>query len=93
MRVIAERRENLGKENAKKIRRQGFIPAVIYGNGKVYEHIKVKFSDMMKILKEGKTEFELAVGEKVYKVRLKDVQIDPITDKPIHFDFYYKEEN
>jgi large subunit ribosomal protein L25 len=47
----------------------------------------------MKILKEGKTEFEIAVGEKVYKVRLKDVQIDPITDKPIHFDFYYKEEN
>jgi large subunit ribosomal protein L25 len=93
MRVIAERRENLGKENAKKIRRQGFIPAVIYGNGKVYEHIKVKLSDMMKILKEGKTEFEISVGEKVYKVRLKDVQINPITDEPIHFDFYCKEEN
>jgi large subunit ribosomal protein L25 len=43
MRVIAERREKLGKENAKKIRRQGFIPAVIYGNGKVYEHIIVIF--------------------------------------------------
>jgi large subunit ribosomal protein L25 len=93
MKVSAEKREKLGKENAKKIRRQGFIPAVIYGGGKVYEHIKVKFSDMMKILKEGKTEFEIAVGEKVYKVRLKDVQIDPITDKPIHFDFYCKEEN
>jgi Ribosomal L25p family. len=46
---------------------------------------------MSKILKAGATEFEIAVENKIYRVRLQDVQINPITDLPIHFDFYCKE--
>lgn len=89
MRIKAERREKLGKENAKKIRKQSYIPAVIYSQGKVYEHIKVKFGDMMKILKEEATNFEIELEDgKVYKVRLQDVQIHPVLEQPIHFDFY-----
>lgn len=88
MKVVAQRREKVGKEDAKKIRREGFVPAVIYSNGKVHEHIKLKLADMNRIMKEGLTKFEVEVEGKIYKVILKDVQINPITDQPIHFDFY-----
>ncbi|MFZ8802732.1 MAG: hypothetical protein ACO2PO_07060 [Candidatus Calescibacterium sp.] len=91
IRIEGSKREKLGKEDAKKIRKQGFIPAVIYANGKIYEHLKVKYGDISKILKAGVTEFEIAVENKIYRVRLQDVQINPITDLPIHFDFYCKE--
>ena len=89
IRIKAEPREKLGKEEAKKIRRQGWIPAVVYGGGKVYGHIKVKLSDMRKLLHEGTRQLELEMPDgKVLKVILQDVQIHPVTDQPIHFDFY-----
>lgn len=92
IRVEAEKREKLGKEEARKIRKQGFIPAVVYSKGKAYEHVKVRLSDMNKLLKNQATTFELKVEDRIYKVRLQDVQICPLTDKPIHFDLYSLEE-
>ena len=89
IRIKAQAREKLGKEEAKKIRRDGWIPAVVYGGGKVYGHIKVKLSDMRKLLHEGERQLELEMPDgKVLKVILQDVQIHPTTDEPIHFDFY-----
>lgn len=92
LRLEAERRERIGKEDAKKLRKQGYVTGVIYARGKVYEQIKVRMSSMNEVLKNQAMVFELKVNPKVYKVRLQDVQIDPITDKPIHFDFYALEE-
>lgn len=92
LKIEAERRERLGKEDAKKIRRQGYVTGVIYGNGKVYEQVKLKLSDISKLLKDQTKILELKVVDKIYKVRLQDIQINPITDKPIHFDFYALEE-
>ncbi len=93
IRITAQRREKVGKENSKKIRRAGFIPAVMYSGGKVHMHIQVRLSDMNKILKNGATKFEVEVDGKIYKVALKDVQIHPLTDQPIHFDFYVLSDN
>ncbi len=92
IRIRAEKREKFGKEYSKKIRREGFIPAVLYSKGKVYCHLKVKLSDMNALLKEEATKFEIEIDGKVYLVYLKDVQVDPITQDPIHFDFYVIEE-
>lgn len=92
LRIEAERREKLGKESAKKERKRGYVTAVLYARGKVYEQVRVKLAEINKILKEQTPVFELKVEDKVYKVRLQDVQINPITDMPIHFDFYVLEE-
>lgn len=92
LRIEAERREKTGKEDAKKIRRKGYVTGVIYARGKVYEQVKLKLSDLNILLKDQTKTFELKVGDKIYKVRLQDVQINPVNDKPIHFDFYALEE-
>jgi len=88
IRIKAEKREELGKEKVKKLRKAGYIPAVVYGQGKVYDYVKVKLKDMNILIKKGTPFFELEVDGKVYKVVLKDVQIHPVKDTPIHFDFY-----
>ena len=92
IRIKAERREELGKEKVKKLRKMGYIPAVVYGQGKVYEYVKVRQKDINILIKEGTPFFELELNNgKIYKVILKDVQIHPVTDQPIHFDFYVME--
>ncbi|MCS7212752.1 MAG: hypothetical protein NZ927_00790 [Candidatus Calescibacterium sp.] len=92
LRIEAEIRQKLGKEDAKKIRKQGYVTGIIYARGKVYEQLKLKLADLNSILKNQNDVFEIKVSNKVYKVKLKGVQIHPVTDKPLHFDFYALEE-
>ena len=92
IRIKAEIRQELGKEKVKKLRKIGYIPAVVYGQGKVYEYVKVRQKDINILIKEETPFFELELDNgKIYKVALKDVQIHPVTDQPIHFDFYVME--
>ena len=92
IRIKAERRQELGKEKVKKLRKMGYIPAVVYGQGKVYEYVKVKQKDINILIREKTPFFELELDNgKIYRVSLKDVQIHPVTDQPIHFDFYVTE--
>ncbi|NPA39770.1 MAG: 50S ribosomal protein L25/general stress protein Ctc [Thermodesulfobacteria bacterium] len=89
----AIKREKTGKETAKKLRKQGMVPAIVYGPGIEPLPIAVKFSELESILHKYKGEtllfnLELANGEstKIQAV-LKEYQIHPVTDKIIHLDF------
>lgn len=90
----AELRNEKGKNACNKIRSGGFIPAVMYSHGKA-ESLKInakEFGNMFKghisesvlidINIKGKSDAE---GDKVF---IKDYQVDPVTDKVIHLDFY-----
>ncbi len=89
----AIKREKTGKETAKKLRKQGFIPAIIYGAHEEPLPIAVKFNELEKTLIRYKGEtilFNLQIqnGETISKQAiLKDYQIHPVTDKIIHIDF------
>jgi len=87
------RREKTGKEIAKKLRKKGLIPAIIYGPHINPIPISVKFSELESILNKHKGEtllfnLEIISGES-FKIQaiLKEYQTDPITDKIIHIDF------
>ncbi len=87
------RREKTGKEIAKKLRKKGLIPAIIYGPHINPIPISVKFSELESILNKHKGEtllfnLEIINGES-FKIQaiLKEYQTDPITDKIIHIDF------
>jgi large subunit ribosomal protein L25 len=82
-------REDTGKEKAKKLRQQGFIPAVIYGY-KGTTKISVKASDFIQMFGEiGEHSIVTLAGdgEKKIQVIVKDFQQDPVKRDIIHVDF------
>ncbi len=86
----ATEREILGKKVAR-LRRDGFIPAHVYGNKVETEHVSVSALDFKKVYNEaGETGLvDLKIGaEKVRPVLIRDVQLDPVTDALLHIDFY-----
>jgi len=91
--LSAIKREKTGKETAKKLRRQGLVPAIIYGPHFDPLPIAVKFSELESILHKYKGEtllFNLEINNgQTSKVQaiLKEYQIHPVTDKIIHLDF------
>lgn len=83
-------RDKLGKEASSKIRRNGFLPAVIYGRGiEKNIHIYLDQHEFEKILhKVGRNkifEVELENGNK-FNVFVKDIQIHPLSRNIIHID-------
>lgn len=85
-----ETRERLGTGGAREARRQGKVPAVVYGAGAEPVHVTLNARDVDTILhtKSFKTKlYELNVGKEKVTVLAKDVQFHPVSDKPEHVDF------
>jgi len=88
-------REKTGKSGARKARREGFIPAILYGPGYEPLPIKVEKKQAEKIIKQlhahnvmGDLILSSDDKEERIKVILKDIQFDEITDEILHLDFY-----
>ena len=84
-------REETGTGNARQARRDGVVPGVIYGGGKDSVAVGIKFNEVLKAINSGNflsNMVELKHDGKPQKVITKDVQFHPVTDMPIHVDFY-----
>lgn len=80
-------RENVGKKDAKKVRREGLIPCVIYG-GKEQVQFTVQTKDFDKLIFTPEINIiDLTVDGKKYEAIIQDVQYHPVTDKVFHIDF------
>jgi len=84
------------KGNSRRLRSEGFVPAIFYGYETESVAVKVNTSELIKVLvgEGGETSFvklgiESGKGGKVEKLSIiKDLQIDTIHRKPVHVDFY-----
>jgi large subunit ribosomal protein L25 len=88
----AEKRETRGKNEARRLRAQGRIPAVVYGveKGKAVE-ISVDPKALLKILHSESgvnTLIGLALAGADTRVLVKEYQLDPIDHRLLHADFY-----
>lgn len=89
----AEKRELIGKSQ-NSLRKQGFLPSVIYGHDVEAMPIQIKYSDFEKVFKLAgeSTLINLKItspaGEKKEPALIKDIQRDPVSEKIIHADFY-----
>lgn len=87
----ATKRETRGKNAARRVRAEGKIPAVVYG-GKGSEAVAVDPKTLLRILhSESGLNTLIALkldGEGDTRVLVRDYQVDPITQKPLHVDFY-----
>jgi large subunit ribosomal protein L25 len=98
VRVTAHKRQTTGKSAARQIRREGRLPAVIYGKGD---------STALTIEADTLTEIWHSAGgsntvldmsllgdqEEMCHAILREVQINPVTREPLHVDFYRVDAN
>jgi large subunit ribosomal protein L25 len=88
----AEVRGSLGKNEARRTRAQGKVPAVLYGDGKDATAIAVAPKALLKILHSDSGQNTLISlkldGAGDTRVLVKDFQLDPVTHAVLHADFY-----
>lgn len=86
----AEAREQVGKGSARAVRREGKIPAVIYGEKQPPLAIAVSYKEIYYKIHGGGFKTTVATidvdGQKI-RVLPKDYQMDPVRDFPMHVDF------
>lgn len=88
--LSAEAREGVGKGASRFLRRQGRIPAVIYGNNEEPTGIHIEEKMLMKALMTGhfmNSIIMIEVGGKEVRTLPKDVQFHPVSERPLHADF------
>lgn len=88
--LSAEARDRAGKGTARATRRSGRVPAVIYGAKLPPVMISLEYFSFTHILhKPGFFThlFDIKVGEETHRVLPRDLQLDPVSDKPLHVDF------
>jgi large subunit ribosomal protein L25 len=86
----AETRERAGKGASRELRRQGRVPAVIYGGKEEPTPIHVEAKELARQLGTGhfmNSIVMIDVGGKSVRAIPKDVAMHPVTDRPIHVDF------
>ena len=80
-----------GKSDARKVRKAGQLPAVVYGPGAENENISVDPHALDEIFRKSQnanTIVNLQIGKKTVPALVRDVQRHPLTRKYIHVDFY-----
>jgi large subunit ribosomal protein L25 len=80
-------RENVGKRDAKELRYQGLVPAVLYG-GPTQTHFAVSAADLRAVVYTPVVHFiDIDVAGKKSRAIIKDMQFHPLTEQLIHIDF------
>jgi large subunit ribosomal protein L25 len=90
----AVRRERFGKNEAGRIRREGLIPAVLYGEARKTESIAVDPKALLRILRSASgantlISLKLAGTSDDTRVLVKEYQYHPVDHALLHADFYY----
>lgn len=85
----AKTRKKTGKK-AEELRKQGLLPAVLYGPEIENKIVETDLSDFKKVLKEAgeSSLISLEVGKDKFSVLIHEVKLDSLSSEPIHVDFY-----
>src|ERR1700753_1973470 len=85
-------RENVGKRDAKELRYQGLVPAVLYG-GATQTHFAVSAADLKPVIYTPVVHFiDITVAGVKSQAIIKDTQFHPLTEQILHVDFLLLDE-
>lgn len=81
------KRESLGKKDSKKLRNEGKVPCVLYGNAEPI-HFYAEAGDFRDLIYTPKVYLiDVDVDGTVYKAIMQDVQFHPVEEQILHVDF------
>ena len=85
-------RENVGKRDAKELRYEGKVPAVLYG-GKTQTHFAVSAADLKPVIYTPVVHFiDITVAGATTQAIIQDIQFHPLTEQILHVDFLQLDE-
>lgn len=91
IKVEVEKRKVVGRK-VKKLRREGILPANIYGKNIKSLSVQLSLKDFLpvyqKVGETGVVELKVSGEQKLRPVLIHNVQLDSVTDQPLHADFY-----
>ena len=90
--IKAEKRDAFGKNASRRLRRQGRIPAILYGEGTANTPLVLDKKDVIMILKSDSGEntiFKVTYDSKSQDAMFKDLQIDSASDELVHADLIH----
>jgi len=80
-------RDSIGKSNAKKLRRDGYLIANIYANGVENVHCAFKHGEFVRTVRnKEELAFPVKVGDKEFNVVVQEYQLHPVTGMILHVD-------
>jgi len=87
--LSASARDRVGKGSARAARREGLVPAVIYGDKKDPLSIAIIERDLGKLIKPGFFShlIDITVAGEKHRVLPRDLQLHPVSDRALHVDF------
>lgn len=89
-RIEAASREDTGRGAARKARRAGDVPGILYGNNAEPKLLLVSAKQLSGLIQHGtflSTLYELDIDGEKQNVLPREVQLHPVTDVPLHVDF------
>jgi large subunit ribosomal protein L25 len=85
--LVAEPRSTRGKQAARKLRRTGKVPAVLYGHKEETLSVALPLEEVEKAIRRGVRVVDLKAGGKEEKALIRDVQWDHLGKDLMHVDF------
>lgn len=88
--IEATVRSDAGTGAARAVRREGRVPAVIYGGGGETVSVSMDGRELNRVLRTPglmTMDMTVTVDGKAERVRLQDVQRHPVSEVPLHLDF------
>lgn len=87
IRLIAEKRDSVGKSSTKQLRKEGKVPVVFYG-GKEHYHLAIYEADFKNLVYTPNSYIvQMAINGEHKLCVLKDIQFHPVSENIIHADF------
>ncbi|TEU07720.1 MAG: 50S ribosomal protein L25, partial [Candidatus Aminicenantes bacterium] len=90
--IKAEKRDVFGKNASRRLRREGMIPAILYGGDVSNVPLTLRKQDVFMILRSDtgeNTVFQVSFDSEIRDVMIKELQRDPVTDEILHADFVH----
>lgn len=87
--IKAEKREKFGKNASRVVRREGRVPAILYGHGMDTVALTLDKKDLFSILKSESGEntlFMVSFNSEKKDAMIKELQINPVSDELLHVD-------
>lgn len=94
--LTVEVRESTGTGSARAARRNNKVPGIIYGGGVDPVAVEMKYNEVLKAINSGNFIASMVTLEhsgKKQKAITKDIQFHPVSDQPVHVDFYRVKES
>lgn len=85
--LVAKERKTNGTREARRLRKGGQVPGVVYGHKEATLSIALSAEELFRTIRHGVRVVDLDAGGKVEKALIRDVQWDPLGHDILHVDF------